>query len=904
MQRKLFSYIWQHSKPEQIFILLLVVLAQVFYFLSLSVPKSIVNNGISGLAFKKAKTIPFLVWELDLSAIFPHKVIRILDGFHVDQLQYLVIMSFVFLVAVIINGQFKKSINTQKGRMGERMLRRLRYELYDRILRFPPVHFRKVKQAELATMIKDEVEPLGGFIGDAFVQPMFLGGQALTAIIFIMMQNFWLSLIVVVLLAVQMVIIPQLRRPVLVLGRARQLSARLLAGRIAETADGVNEIHVHGAANFERADISERLGHIYKIRFDLYNKKFVAKFWNNLLSQATPFFIYLVGGYFAVTGKMDVGAVVGVLLAYKDLPSPIKELIDWDQQRQDVQIKYEQVIDQFQPEGMMPPELQAIPDGPPPKLGHDLVLSGVTVTEDGRVKQLDSVTLTIPTDVKTAVIGGGGSGKEVLGQVLARLIPPTGGSIKIDGEDFFRLPEYMLGSRTAYIGQETYLFPLSVRDNLLFGLKHRPVTPANYDDATLEQREAFWREAERSGNPPLDPNADWIDYELAGATGPADLLPCMVHALEQVEFDEDIYAFGLRGAIDAARRPDLAEKILKARHTLHGRLQDTSYAGLVEPFNAEKYNKNLSVAENLLFGTSVGKEFDGDNLAADPYVRSVLKDLGLDQDLLRMGLSIAETMVELFSSLSSDNPLFEQYSFISADELPNVRVLLQRLGGKGAEAVPEADRARLMTLPLRYIEARHRLGLIDAAMEDRLLSARRAFAANLPPSLRNAVEFYDFEKYNSAATLQDNILFGRLVYGQAQADTQVGTLISEVLAELNLRPSVMEVGLDYNVGVAGRRLAATQRQKLGIARGLIKRPQFLVVNEAVAVFDGRTQDRIRDNILASAKGRGVVWIANRPGQAEPFEQIVVMQSGRVVAQGKPAELAACGGLYAELMSSA
>jgi putative ABC transport system ATP-binding protein len=92
-------------------------------------------------------------------------------------------------------------------------------------------------------------------------------------------------------------------------------------------------------------------------------------------------------------------------------------------------------------------------------------------------------------------------------------------------------------------------------------------------------------------------------------------------------------------------------------------------------------------------------------------------------------------MVELFSGLSPDNPLFEQYSFISADELPNVRLLLQRLGGKGADAVPEADRARLMTLPLRYIEARHRLGLIDADMEDRLLAARRAFAANLPEPL-------------------------------------------------------------------------------------------------------------------------------------------------------------------------
>ncbi len=904
MQRNLFSYIWRYSRPEQIVILALVVLAQLFYFMSLTVPKSIVNNGISGIAFKDHATIPFLVFEFDLSYFLPGKVVRLFDGFQVDQMTYLFVMSFIFLGAVVVNGQFKKSINTQKGRMGERMLRRLRYELYDRILRFPAAHFRKVKQAELATMVKDEVEPLGGFIGDAFVAPMFLGGQALTAIIFIMLQNWLLGIVVIVLLAVQMAIIPRLRKPVLVLGRQRQISARALAGRIAETADGVHEIHIHGASNFERADISERLGHIFKIRFDLYNKKFVAKFWNNFLSQATPFAIYLLGGYFAITGRMDVGAVVGVLLAYKDLPSPIKELIDWDQQRQDVQIKYEQVIDQFQPEGMMEPELQAVPDGPPPPLGHEIALAGVTVSEDGRVKQLDSVSLTLPTSAKIAVIGGSGSGKEVLGQVLARIVAPTGGTVKIDGQDFFQVPEYVVGSRCGYVGHETYLFPQSVRDNLLFGLKHRPVAPATYDDALRSVRESFWRESERAGNPVLDPNADWIDYELAGATCAADLLPKIVHTLKQVDLDEDIYSLGLRGSINAQQRPDLAEKILKARHALHGRLQDPAYAGLIEPFNADRYNKNLSVAENFLFGTPVGKEFDGDNLAANPYMQSVLRETGLDQDLLRMGLSIAETMVELFSGLSPDNPLFEQYSFISADELPNVRLLLQRLGGKGADAVPEADRARLVTLPLRYIEARHRLGLIDGAMEERLLGARRAFAQNLPAELRSAVEFYDFQSYNSAATLQDNVLFGRLVYGQAQADVRIGTLVSDVLTDLNLRDAVIDVGLEYNVGVGGKRLPATQRQKLGIARALIKQPQLLIVNEAVAVFDGRTQDRIRDSILASADGRGVVWIANRPSQAEPFQQIVVMKGGRVAEQGTPADLEARGGLYKELMSSA
>ena len=140
-----------------------------------------------------------------------------------------------------------------------------------------------------------------------------------------------------VLLAVQMAIIPRLRKPLLVLGRQRQLSARQLAGRIAETADGISrdprpwrgQLRARRHLRAARAASSRSAS-------SSTSKKFVAKFWNNFLSQATPFAIYLVGGYFAITGQMDVGAVVGVMLAYKDLPSPIKELIDWDQQRQDV----------------------------------------------------------------------------------------------------------------------------------------------------------------------------------------------------------------------------------------------------------------------------------------------------------------------------------------------------------------------------------------------------------------------------------------------------------------------------------------------------------------------------------------------------------------------------------------
>ncbi|MBR7552134.1 hypothetical protein KC220_26675, partial [Mycobacterium tuberculosis] len=79
----------------------------------------------------------------------------------------------------------------------------------------------------------------------------------------------------------------------------------------------------------------------------LYQWKFLVKFINNFLAQITPFLFYSIGGVLALQGRLDIGQLVAVINAYKDLPGPLKELIDWDQSRQDVQVKYAQVVEQF-----------------------------------------------------------------------------------------------------------------------------------------------------------------------------------------------------------------------------------------------------------------------------------------------------------------------------------------------------------------------------------------------------------------------------------------------------------------------------------------------------------------------------------------------------------------------------
>ena len=237
-------------------------------------------------------------------------------------------LSMVFLGLIVLNGWLKFQINTMKGWMGERMLRRLRYALYDTILRFPLTRFRRVKAAEMATMIKDEVEPLGGFIGEALITPLFLGGQALTAMFFILYQHWVLGLIALAVVAVQAVVIPKLRQRLLVLGRERQLTARALAGRIAETVDGAAEIHANATSNYERAEISARLGRIFKIRFEFYQRKFLIKFLNNFLSQVTPFLFYNVGGYLVIVDESHV-TIPQIGGMYKGDRSRKENLVDY-----------------------------------------------------------------------------------------------------------------------------------------------------------------------------------------------------------------------------------------------------------------------------------------------------------------------------------------------------------------------------------------------------------------------------------------------------------------------------------------------------------------------------------------------------------------------------------------------
>ncbi|MBX3581624.1 MAG: ABC transporter ATP-binding protein [Rhizobiaceae bacterium] len=883
MEPNLFRYIWKHSRRQQIWILIVVALSMPTYFLAFDIPKQIVNGPIQGGGFETPdatqKVMPVVIGNP-----FGDQSFTLFEGFEVGRMGALIALSMAFLGYVIINGWFKLYINTYKGRLGERMLRRLRYQLVDRVLRFPFPQYKRVRSSEIATMIKDEVDPLGGFIGEAFATPAFLVGQAGAALLFIMLQSWALGLVTLAILMVQTILIPKLRARLRDLALQRQLTARDLSGRVSEIVDGAIDIRLNDNTNFERADIADRLAKIFFIRFDFYQWKFMVKFINNFLAQFTPFVFYLGGGILAIRGSLDIGQLVAVIAAYKDLPGPIKELIDWDYQRLDVQVKYTQVVNAFDVSPLAPPDTQALQTESVPLLDGPFVFRQVSAMDESGKTLLEGLDLTIDLHENVAAVGTAGDGAEVLGELIARLIMPSAGTLNAGSQSLTSLPEWETGRRIGYVSAEPFFAHGTAREALLSGLRHAPFRPPPEGSGLTP---LFLKEATASGNPQFDRRADWVDYNAVGAQTEEELAKRITEVLALVNLQEDFYAFGLRTKLSDATEGAGEEMFLNARRIFLERLTEGDNAADVEPFVLTQFNSQLTLFQNISFGATSTRITVPSEFPADSPLWAFLTEDELDRKLYQLGREASAVIVDLFGEVSDNMKILERLDLIDPVKLPDYSALLGRTEGVDFASVSTDDRRKFIGVALNYNEPRHRLDLLSDDLRDAIVRARMSFRERLPPELAAEFSFHDPDEINPYASLQDNILFGRIVDGRAGAVDRVGTLLRQILEELGLSYAVLERGLKYEIGSGGRRLSLSQRQQLGLARVLLRRPQFLVVNRGLNALDNRTVERVVRGILDMAKssspGFGVLWITSAESQAQLFGRTLKFARGALIS---------------------
>nr|WP_089797355.1 ABC transporter ATP-binding protein [Halomonas korlensis] len=159
-------------------------------------------------------------------------------------------------------------------------------------------------------------------------------------------------------------------------------------------------------------------------------------------------------------------------------------------------------------------------------------------------------------------------------------------------------------------------------------------------------------------------------------------------------------------------------------------------------------------------------------------------------------------------------------------------------------------------------------------------------------SLRGAIGLVSQDVYLFEGTVRDNIAYGRP--DASEEDVIKAAQTAEAWSFIQALPD----GLQTAVGERGVRLSGGQRQRLSLARALLKDPPILVLDEATSAVDNETEAAIQRSLAKIGHGRTVIMIAHRLSTIVHADEIAVIHGGRVVEQGRHAELLAHDGRYA------
>ena len=151
---------------------------------------------------------------------------------------------------------------------------------------------------------------------------------------------------------------------------------------------------------------------------------------------------------------------------------------------------------------------------------------------------------------------------------------------------------------------------------------------------------------------------------------------------------------------------------------------------------------------------------------------------------------------------------------------------------------------------------------------------------------------------------QDTVLFNdtiayNIAYGRPDA-TRAEVERAAEMAQIGDFIRSLPAGFDTEVGERGLKLSGGEKQRVAIARTILKAPPILILDEATSALDTKTEEEIQSSLDEVAQGRTTLMIAHRLSTVVKADQIIVVEAGRIVERGRHSDMIERGGLYAEM----
>jgi ATP-binding cassette subfamily B protein len=161
-------------------------------------------------------------------------------------------------------------------------------------------------------------------------------------------------------------------------------------------------------------------------------------------------------------------------------------------------------------------------------------------------------------------------------------------------------------------------------------------------------------------------------------------------------------------------------------------------------------------------------------------------------------------------------------------------------------------------------------------------------------SLRGAIGVVMQDAHLFHETIAENLRYAK--NDATEDEMRIACESAQIWDLINSLPN----GLDTMVGERGHRLSGGEKQRLAIARLLLKSPAVVILDEATAHLDSENEALVQAALQSALKGRTSIVIAHRLSTVRDADQILVLEKGQIVERGKHDELVASGGLYADL----
>ncbi|MGZ0041656.1 ABC transporter ATP-binding protein [Paenibacillus ottowii] len=407
-----------------------------------------------------------------LGLVYPNLLQRLIDNAIIPgDFDKVPVLALTVLGVVIIKGFMQFLHGFFGGRLGNYLAYRLRNACYEKLQFLSFRYYDTAKTGDLMSRLTGDLEAIRNFIGFGFAQLLNVLLMVVFGSIMMLYINWQLTLFTMISMPLLLFVTFKFESRIHPTFQEMRIALSALTTAVQENITGVRTVKSFARESYEVEKFSVR-NEQYKS-----NQIQAASLWSRffpameLIASVSVVLLLGMGGYLVIQKSMTLGQLVAFFSLIWYIIGPIWSIGFHINNYTQSKASGERVLELLNQSIDVTDEADALTLNTDQVKGH-VTFEHVTFAYGNKLPAVVDINLDAPPGSVIGILGGTGSGKSTIIQLLMRAYNVNAGSIKLDGKDIRRLKVRDLRAQISSVFQETFLFSSSIRNNIAYGLSH------------------------------------------------------------------------------------------------------------------------------------------------------------------------------------------------------------------------------------------------------------------------------------------------------------------------------------------------------------------------------------------------------------------------------------------------